>query len=528
MVAPVIPTYAGDIPLRTQAPAVFSVNVDSLIAYIPTTVNAINVSADFISVENVNAASNALSAQASADVSAAASDFKGRWSDATGAATAPSSYNHNNTDWRLLQNISDITTDEPSETAINWLPINGINMGNIDLTYLTKPMVNLFAPNNIEKTLKGNLTSVRSTTATYIDRYGVLQTVANNELRVNEKGVLIEGDSANLFLYSGDGSNAVWDKGFNMSAVQVTDPRFGLSTDWTIDDTSSSGATNQLGSLPSTDTKVTLSFVIKPAAGRNTVGVTIARSQRVDTSNFGTAACNFTFSNLSFSDISNFVGSDAKIEDLGDGYFFVSFTVDVFLAATQSPFIFVKLDDQQLLEGTSRLCAFQLEEHPFATSYIPTLGSPVTRAADDIQAPVYNNLPPLSQPWTFSCEVELNGSDAAALVIWRLDDANEQRLIITESGDIEIKGDGVKNDLTPQGTISNNISYALAVTYNGTSCIAYVDGVGFPSVATPFALTSSGLMELGSNFGTSGFIDGSLKNARWFDTALTADEVKLI
>ena len=136
MAAPVIPPYTGDVPQRTQSPAVFSVNVDGFLTYIPPTVDAMNVSTDFVNTKADETSSNAVIAQVAADTSAAASNFKGRWADATGAATVPSSYNHNNADWQLLQNIPDITLDEPSNSAPNWQQISYRELYADDFPYL--------------------------------------------------------------------------------------------------------------------------------------------------------------------------------------------------------------------------------------------------------------------------------------------------------------------------------------------------------------------------------------------------------
>ena len=136
MVAPVIPPYTGDVPQRTQAPAVFSTNVDDFLTYIPPTVTAMNTSVDFVNTSATTVAADAVITQVAADTAAAASNFKGRWSDfGNVAATVPSSYTHNNADWQLLQDIPNISADEPSNAAANWKQISYRELYDADFIY---------------------------------------------------------------------------------------------------------------------------------------------------------------------------------------------------------------------------------------------------------------------------------------------------------------------------------------------------------------------------------------------------------
>lgn len=54
------------------------------------------------------------------------SNFVGRWSDQTGAATVPTAVAHNNKVWILLSDVADITADEPGVTA-NWQSVTFVS-----------------------------------------------------------------------------------------------------------------------------------------------------------------------------------------------------------------------------------------------------------------------------------------------------------------------------------------------------------------------------------------------------------------
>lgn len=64
----------------------------------------------------------------------------------------------------------------------------------------------------------------RSTTATYIGKDGQLKTAAANEPRFEKEGLLIEGQSTNLFLYSkSPDSYMFYGRGDNTSYIKITD-----------------------------------------------------------------------------------------------------------------------------------------------------------------------------------------------------------------------------------------------------------------------------------------------------------------
>ena len=47
-------------------------------------------------------------------------NFKGLWSDLTGAINTPASVKHNGVFWLLLNNLADVTVSEPSTTNTDW------------------------------------------------------------------------------------------------------------------------------------------------------------------------------------------------------------------------------------------------------------------------------------------------------------------------------------------------------------------------------------------------------------------------
>lgn len=110
MAAPIIAPYEGEVPQRTQAPAVFSDNVDDFLTYIPPMVDEMNVSVDFVnSAAVLSESSNNLAATI-----ITASNFQGSWSGLTGALSPQTTLHHIGLYWQVLVPIANVTLSEPS------------------------------------------------------------------------------------------------------------------------------------------------------------------------------------------------------------------------------------------------------------------------------------------------------------------------------------------------------------------------------------------------------------------------------
>jgi len=108
-------------------PANFSEVADAFIGQLPTFVtqaNAIETQVDSDKTATAASASSAtasaLEATDSAQVSAANANFKGLWVNLTGSANVPYSVFHSGKFWRLVSNLADVTTSEPSDASVNW------------------------------------------------------------------------------------------------------------------------------------------------------------------------------------------------------------------------------------------------------------------------------------------------------------------------------------------------------------------------------------------------------------------------
>lgn len=203
----------------------------------------------------------------------------------------------------------------------------------------------------------------RATTATYIDKSGVLRTAAINEPRFEKQGLLIEGQSTNLITNS---SNVGSNYNSNLTITSNSDGTKTVSNNANSQNTSGLAARRMLIIQAQVEPNTTYTFSAL-CSGKHLLsaygsGVGEVKNA-VGGSEFGLGFASFTFT-------SSPVGGALSVEFYGG------------TTANQldfTPFIFV---------------GYQLETLPFASSYIPTNGTAVTRGADKCWIGMENNYVP--------------------------------------------------------------------------------------------------------------------------------------
>lgn len=134
MTVPLVTTYSGTIPDPfggQQGAAEFTTNSFTFTTWQANDLAVtFNASINQFNIETVTVNNNASSAQQSAidaALSASAADssanFKGLWGGLTGALNKPASVEYNGLQWRLLNNLADVTTSEPGVTG-DWSEIS--------------------------------------------------------------------------------------------------------------------------------------------------------------------------------------------------------------------------------------------------------------------------------------------------------------------------------------------------------------------------------------------------------------------
>jgi len=224
-------------------------------------------------------------------------------------------------------------------------------------------------------------TFTRASTATYIDKSGVLRTAAINEPRFEKEGLLVEGQSTNQVLNSEDPTKWAMTGGMTTSVItDGTAQAITLQVSPTVLAPEQSFASSATLALAVGDT-LTLSCRFKGTDARFRFRFLLEGA---------------VFGDVSFDCISGEIASQptAGITATttlagGDGYTYATATLTVttagnYIGQFRSYYKAGALGNNIPLGTTFYLQTVQAEKNAVATSYIPTGAAAVTRAADNV------------------------------------------------------------------------------------------------------------------------------------------------
>lgn len=241
--------------------------------------------------------------------------------------------------------------------------------------------------------LEDALTFTRASTATYFDAQGVLQTAAVDEPRFDHDpvtgeplGIMVEGSGTNLLLWSEDCSGASWSIAFaSRNRVSASNPMDASLVNKIIP-TETSTLFHRLtqSQTLSGGADHTLSFFVSSA------GYDYAVARLSGEFLTGTFYIGLDLAAGIATDVDG-IGTEIRMEALGGGWFRVSIPFTTDQAGTGDAVYIIPRPDNSWKtafagDGTSGIYIWgaQLEASPAPTSYIPTSGSPVTRAEDNV------------------------------------------------------------------------------------------------------------------------------------------------
>lgn len=405
----------------------------------------------------------------------------------------------------------------------------------------SKPSLNLDFAN--VGALDPRVTFTRSSSATYTNSLGLIATAATNVARFDydpvtlaARGLLVEEQRTNLLLYSQEFDNAYWAKALSsITANATTSPDGTVNADQsTIDNTTGFHDAAIVQVSVTSGTVYTVSLFAKKSVGIESFyfytdapsAASIAKFNLNNGAYIGNASGN---GYAAFSSYSS--------QSFGNGWYRFTATFTASATASNRYVVFGMStntnDNVTPLAGNGTdnfyLWGAQLEAGSFATSYIPTVASTVTRSADvasvNTVSPWYN-----SSESTLFAEFDISGPSGAfggyvaQLAVTAL--SNNGILIYNNSVGLGtsayIDASGVS-----LGVNTANVPAKIALAYNGSSNGAVRNGGSVSSVGTTVSGAATRL-SLGSEYGGNYVMNGHLRQIAYYPRRLTNAEIQAL
>lgn len=364
----------------------------------------------------------------------------------------------------------------------------------------------------------GSVTFARDTVATYVDRYGVVRAAAIDEPRFEAQGLLMEGESINDFTRSEEFDHGDWTKfglaGTPIIADSVVAPDGTMTADEPVEDSANSQhyLLEIIGVVSVDDAYAVSCFIKRKAGGTHNMYLT----------GFGEG-------------YSVFNPDDGTVVQTGGNLVFVIplandwFRVIAVITKTNTNggfYIGGWLGGNSYLgDGVSHhyLWGAQVEKLLFASSYIPTVGSTVTRTKDTCSVTMIENAPLQAESCAILCDVEIfsaKGSEQRMITVL----GETYRIIQADPLGSFYGNSGVVIGSTVQ---SSNIPYRIGLRYDGTDADFWVNGVKKGTEAVSDATDVLGTqIDIGQSLG-AGSLYGHLRNFRIYGRALTDFEMAI-
>lgn len=364
-----------------------------------------------------------------------------------------------------------------------------IDMDNVRKSVIDNPLVHILKDNDLVNTLTGSLSWNRSSTATYTDIYGVVRTAGLDEPRQEKDGWLIEGESTNIALYSEDFTQ--W---FSVGADGTINFGFpapdGSNNASQVTCNTANGVAIGEAVAGNSGSSYTFSIYARRISGTGSIRAKVGQNQTIDFDQSITSE----WKRLTATNTGNDIVARACIvmEDIGD-------VIEVW--------------------------AGQLEELPFATSYIPTTTTAVTRSSDQVNFDYNYNITNPDDSFSIVLSTKYKGSLTGTFP--RLINVNGEttRYLGFQQSANKLRGlvgvglnssEDISTEKVTAALISNSVNFS--VFYNdveNTASVGSVSGV------------SSGI-SLGSSGGVSNFYFGHISDFRIYNLVLNVDEIKFL
>ena len=385
------------------------------------------------------------------------------------------------------------------------------------------------------------ITFTRASTATFVGSNGLIQSATTNTPRIDfdpvtndRKGFLIEEARTNAFDNSEDFTSA----NFTLTSLTVTSNQ-GTAPDGTNNaDKVVANVASQCFMLKNTgitsgDTH-TLSVFAK-ADGLNFIQIT-------GSTGFPTEFQNYNLSTGALASSSSTLSS--SIEDFGNGWYRLALTLTANNTVTNGRFVIALMsgDDGRIdsdatstPSGTDGVLLFgaQFEEGAFPTSYIPTSGATVTRAADAASIATsafgYNQ-----DEGTFLAEASTFDDISSAKCVFFASSSGAHftdrlNLFFSSSEvvkfDIEVGNTQVANITRGSGFL--NVFKKMAAAYQENNAALAVTGLD-ASADTSCTIPTNTILQIGAFSNSTTFLNGHIKKIQYFPRRLSDTQLQEI
>lgn len=378
----------------------------------------------------------------------------------------------------------------------------------------------------------GDFTWARSSTAYRFAQSGILEFMANGVPRVDYTNtcpeLLIEKQSTNLVKHSQEIDNADWTKlNSTVTSNSTTAPDGTLTADTLV--ANSGSGNDRLYGVGSTTV----------VNGNKYTHSVYAKKKDYDWVILYGLGTQVQWFNINTGTLGNISGTgDAKIENIGNGWYRLSFTVTA--SSSSGVFYHGPVNANGSLVCTSSgsqgtyVWGSQLEQSEYVTSYIPTGSATVTRVADVAHN---NSLDMTANVGTLFIRARVKSSTFDKVdVIATLNDTTDEGYITMytdENNNLTIStyNNPDQNDYTY--ALGANGIYNIAVGYdlNLAKINIAVNGVLKRANATTANALVGGVLriDLGSIYnGISPQIDNRIIGVMWFDTQLSDSDLVAI
>lgn len=544
-----MPLSIDQIPIPVPSstdPVNFSARGDAVFGAFPNFITQTNAVASEAAVNrDLTEASKTAAAISETNAATYAANATTSANNASSSSTAPlwvsgTSYSENDkrvspvTGQVYRRKVSGAGTTDPSQDGVNWYAV----LLDADTQYPSiRPTLNLDFVNSGK--LDPRITFTRASTATYFDKLGVLRTALNNEPRfdydpvtLEAKGLLIEESRQNLLKYSSEFDNAAWTK---VNATITNNASLAPDGTFTADlltETNAAGVhaiDNRLQGVAAitAGNYYTVSCYAKLASG--------TRNLIFSSGNAG--VINFT-SIFNLSDgvvVGAASGVTATITNCGNGFYRCTASALAASSATGS------LTSIGLASGTTPLYTgdgfsgiyiwgAQLEAGAFATSYIPTTSTAVTRQADNAIMTGTNFSSWYNQSQgSFYYEAETSRVDGENTCVFSASDATANYRIESYSGET---GHFVVNDATNQasldmGSFTKNVYSKLAAFYSVNNFAASLNSSAVVT-DTLGTVPSVNQLQIGARYNGSFKLNGHIKKLSYFPKIVQQYQLQIL